>query len=213
MRKSYLVLLIACLTLMFAGSAFGGMYFGTKAGYVMTADSDLEFDDGEEGTAEWEAGYGLGVAMGYAFSAFRLEGEIEYRSVDLDKPKAEVVVEEPKYEAFSLAELSLADAGKSITLQTWSLMANAFYDVDLGYPVKPFIGAGLGLARHDVSNTDEVDVVFAYQGTAGLGWDLSDKTTIELAYRYFMTSDAEFDGVDSMEYNSHNFTAGVRFEF
>jgi opacity protein-like surface antigen len=221
MKKSYGVVLIACLSLVFAGSAFGQMYFGTKAGYVMTADSDLEFDEGGKGTAEWDPGFGLGVAMGYAFGNFRVEGEVEYRSTDLDKAKVDAVEEEvvdddEKYNedrAVSLADYSLADASSSITLQTWSLMANAYYDVDLGYAVKPFIGAGLGLARHDISNTDEVDVVFAYQGTAGLGWDLSDKTTLELAYRYFLTSDAEFDGVESMEYSSHNFTVGVRFEF
>jgi opacity protein-like surface antigen len=41
---------------------------------------------------------------------------------------------------------------------------------------------------------------------------LTHVTTLDLQYRYFATADPDFDGTEA-EYQTHNFFAGLRFDF
>jgi len=92
-----------------------------------------------------------------------------------------------------------------------SFLVNCYYDIETGSPVTPFIGVGIGAANVDVE--DEDDTVFAYQASAGIGYAISDSTTLELGYRYMATSDPEFHALGETieaEVGSHNFYGGVR---
>ena len=44
----------------------------------------------------------------------------------------------------------------------------------------------------------------------GIGYEINDKMTVDLGYRYFATADPDFNGLDA-EYGSHNVTIGIRF--
>ena len=59
---------------------------------------------------------------------------------------------------------------------------------------------------------DADDTVFAWQVGAGIGYALTPQLTFDLKYRYFATSDPEFDGTE-VEYASHNVYAGIRLHF
>jgi opacity protein-like surface antigen len=95
-------------------------------------------------------------------------------------------------------------------------MANVALDMATGTIVEPYVLAGIGAANvtleSDDLDVDEDDTVFAYQAGAGLGSALTETITLFTGYRFFATTDPEFEGVEA-EYHSHNVEAGVRVEF
>lgn len=87
-----------------------------------------------------------------------------------------------------------------------------------GEPFRPYVSAGLGVARHDgelsaagISSSDK-DTVFAYQVGAGLGYDVTDNVNIFGGYRYLGSSDATLDTLEA-EYDAHELRVGVRYAF
>jgi len=141
-----------------------------------------------------KVGFGGGVALGYEFeNHIRLEGEFAYR-------RNKVLSE------------SVDDVDVSVALNTYSTMANVLYDIDLGCRFTPYVGAGIGYAWNTVS----VDAShkhgsvgfhagnkggFAYQGIAGVAYNLTEKTSIGLEYRYFQNNNSAF--------KNHNHTVAV----
>ena len=108
----------------------------------------------------------------------------------------------------------------NMRLRAWSLMANAWYDFDLGLPITPYVGGGIGMAMVKVSGTlgrtefagttgegegggaplprtlsiqhlhEKNDTVFAWQLGVGASMPVSDTTKLFLDYRYFAADDA-----------------------
>lgn len=104
-------------------------------------------------------------------------------------------------------------------------MANVYYDAPLGWAIRPYVGAGVGVARIDAELSlgalrlvDETDTVLAWQVMAGLSYPATERVSLSVGYRYFATQDAELSETvggrtfDS-EYRSHNVELGVRFSF
>ena len=114
-------------------------------------------------------------------------------------------------------------------------MANGILAIDSGWKIRPYFGAGIGLARHKatigggyvVSPQGEAtpyeggasgnDTVVAYQAMLGIAYPLSEKFEARLGYRYFATGDAEMGNPEVIGskwgYDSHNFEAGILFRF
>jgi opacity protein-like surface antigen len=104
-------------------------------------------------------------------------------------------------------------------------MANAWYDFDLGLPITPYVGGGIGLAQVKISGDldgsrlfEKNDSVFAWQVGAGASLPISDTTKLFLDYRYFSAADAHLKlepgyngGSISADFNSHSLMLGVRF--
>jgi len=179
-------------------SSWAGAYFSGNVGAVWLDDSDL--DDGiDTGELSFDTGYAVTAAMGASYDCgARAEVEFGYRRNDTD----ELTID-------GLGSGSI-DGDMSAT----SLMGNVFYGVPAGV-FSPFIGAGAGFAnvKIDLDDVgDEDDTVFAYQFMAGAGLAVNPALTIDVQYRYFATSDPEFDGMDA-EYSSHNVMLGLRTEF
>ena len=145
--------------------------------------------------------------------ALRVELEGAYRPLDVDGAKGVLLNSAP------------VDVGLSGELDTWSLMVNAHYEMSLG-AARPYLGAGLGVARHDgeltlsspllvsVLGTNSVresgdDTVFAYQFMAGLGFEVSDNVTLFGGYRYMGTDDMEIEAFTA-SYGTHAIEAGLR---
>jgi len=95
-----------------------------------------------------------------------------------------------------------------------AFMVNGWYDFDTGSKWVPYVGGGLGMAKVEstILSAESDDTVLAYQVGAGVGYKLTENTTATLGYKYFGTSDPNFDGVDA-EVGTHNFTVGVRLAF
>ena len=212
----------AVTTILTAPPAHAEWYVSGNAGAVNLRDAEFTdtFTGGSAtGDVEFDTGYGVSGALGYAWDPFRLEGEISYRRNDLDK----VQVDTLSVAGVVFTSLGTFDFEGDTT--ALGFMANGWYDVDTGTPWVPFLGAGLGVARLNIDiesiagvaiTYDESDTVFAYQAGAGIGYKFTPEIMATLSYRFFGTSDPTFDdGVDKIEaeYRSHNIWAGLIFRF
>ena len=102
-------------------------------------------------------------------------------------------------------------------------MVNGFFDFPICGNWKPFITGGIGMAKVEVNDLNfadfgeadwsDDDTVLAWQVGAGVGYALSEQTTLEVKYRYFATDDAEFEDGDYLEFASHNIYLGLRYTF
>ncbi len=188
-----------------------GLYFDLRGGLTSLSDSDLS-EAGVTGEAEFDNGYGIEGAVGYAHhSGFRGELALGYRNNDFDD--------------VSVAGVSASGSGVNVggQVESLSIMGNGYYAFDLGAGFKPFIGAGIGVAFLEaevelshpsfgtITESDD-DTVFAYQGIAGVEYEIpTDSATIALGvrYSYFATTDPDFGGIEA-EYGTHNIMVGVR---
>lgn len=204
--KKLLLLFLACsIVYSFSTTAYSaeGPYVGINLGAAMLTDSDLT-EPGFSASLESDMGFTGGIALGYGFNNnMRVEGEFVYQKNDVDKIEALGVN---------------LDAGGDTT--SLALLLNGYYDFANSSAFTPFISLGIGMAKveaNDISiagfqvGSDD-DTVFAYQVGLGVGYAVSEKTSIDLKYRYFGTDDPDFDGTEA-EYASHNFYIGLRFGF
>ena len=78
----------------------------------------------------------------------------------------------------------------------WNIMANAWYDIETGGPMTPYVGGGLGLGVADGAGFDN-DTGLAYQVGGGLNFDLAPdgSTFAGVGYRYY-GYDTEIQDVD-----------------
>ena len=206
----------------------------------VTAQYDNPLFTPLDATSSTDTGYKVKGAVGWAFAnGFRVEGELSYRKHNLDEmnvrsPGAFVL---NAYDAWARAngqpegpDAYLAAAGANPTLknqleqgtidasphpltgdfQALTFKANAFYDIDLGFAWKPYVGGGIGLTKIsvDVSSgttgaklVDDNATVFSYQVGGGVGYEFplpEDRSvTVSLDYRYFDAGEPTFTGYTS----------------
>lgn len=200
-----LLVFILSFSVVFASEG-KGPYIAARFGGCFLNDSTLS----EEGfpitvDTEFDTGMLFEGAVGYKFvGPYRIEGEVGYRKNDVDK--------------FSALGGSVAAGGDVDTL---SFMLNGYVEIENQSSITPFLGAGIGYAKvsaNDISIPgfitlgSEDDSVFAYQFGAGIGFSATQNFIIDIAYKYFATSDPEFQSIKA-EYGSHNITIGFRYVF
>lgn len=209
MKKNLLIISVCVLAFFFSSPAYSaeGPYVSGNIGFAMLSDSDLT-DSTIPGITidiEYDTGLALGAALGYDFGNTRLEGEISYQKNDFEK-----------------ASLLGVDVDLTGDVTSLSLLMNGYYDLVNNSVFTPYLSAGLGFAKVEVNdfnvpgsglpNSNYDDTVFAYQVGVGVGYAVNEKVTIDVKYRYFATSDPEFDTTEA-EFASHNFLFGVRVNF
>lgn len=105
-----------------------GVYVGALGGVNFLSD----VKDGSL-TAEFDPGYLLGADVGYQINRFfRVEGEFSYRHNSMDKVKSHLETVKPHAH-----------------INTYALMANGYWDIDLGSCLTPYVGVGVGYAWHE----------------------------------------------------------------
>lgn len=183
--------------------SLGGLYLlPATTSYSVEGDSPTR-----EGELKLESGMGFLLAVGIG-DEVGLRGEVEfgYRKMDWDEVKG------PDDTEFH--EI----VGDYTTL---SLMANGLYVFEVSDVMRPYFGAGLGMAKLSATQSDEDgdtsddDTIFAYQAMVGVGFVMAEQTEVRVGYRYFATEDADFSdefGVKA-NYDSHSIEAGIRFRF
>ncbi|MGQ0700089.1 MAG: OmpA family protein [Panacagrimonas sp.] len=226
-------LLLAILFFPLAATAGNGWYFGLEGGANFAEDQEFlvyDFDplniqvveDGSQvSDVGFDTGYLGGLFGGYAFpGGLRLELELvrrhdEFDSIDLADGRSSEIVEGEE--------------------DTDIAMANLWLDFFKSGSIHPYIGGGVGAARIDISDPafdgtvlfingselrDDDDTVFAYQGGAGIGFDLTPQWTASLDYRYLKTEDGEFNLLENFpdshvetEYESHSALLSIRYYF
>lgn len=126
-------------------------------------------------------GYMGEVALGHYFGrSFRGELELSYRQTALT-------------EASSGGSTNSNISGH---YKVYAGMLNGFYDLHFDFPVVPYVGVGIGMARIKVdsvtvggaSTQADSATEFAYQGIAGVSWRFADDFVASIDYRYFGTA-------------------------
>lgn len=126
--------------------------------------------------------------LGYDFGNFRVEGLVGYTAANVD--------------ASGLNTGGLVTRGRTKTL---SIGVAGYYDIDTGTRLRPFVGGGIDAVRvaerlSRVSATGQGsslngrDWGFRWHLDAGVGYALTNKTTVEIAGRYGESSGLRFNG-------------------
>jgi len=207
------VLCVVAVAFFAAPALAAGPYVGGEAGAVFQSESSLSVAGLSVGDVKFKTGYGLGLVGGFDFGTWRAEGEFAWRKNDIKEISFGGVTDPLDGESTSMA-----------------LMANGYYDFRMVSPTfVPYVGGGLGFARVSAEVVDptvgggtvidDSDMVFAYQFAAGVGIVLNPQVTIDLGYKYFATTDPEFEIIGAggikgeAEYSSHNIFLGARYSF
>ncbi|MGB8247093.1 MAG: outer membrane beta-barrel protein [Chlorobium sp.] len=183
-------------------------YVSGMAGISWMNDINTESSynyEGEDSSSDIGLGSGLTLlgAIGCDYGDYRLEAEIGYQKNDVKD-----MTEDSLSEDF--------DGDVSVL----SLMANGYYDVDLG-GVELYATAGVGVAQvafdglgEDGSDYSEDlnETTLAYQVGAGLAAPIADNVKLDLRDRYFATTDFTVYSTD-MNVDSHSVLLGLRVGF
>ena len=200
-------------------------WYGSFAGMLnMPSDSEAElgtpFGATVAGDIELSDELGFALAVGFeSAGGQRVELEAAFRSSDIEGASGVRVNSIPVPTGYRL----------SGDMDTWSLMVNVRQVIDVG-PVRPYVGGGLGFARHDGTAALAVgplppllpaglagvesghDTVFAYQFMAGVEVDMAEGATLFGGYRYMGTADLEIERLTA-SFDTHAIEAGVRIRF
>ena len=161
-----------------------------------------DVDDG------WSIGGGIGY---YLMRGFRIDATLDYR-MDND------------FSALLPAPAVLPDAAFTGEIDSLVGLVNFYYDLDMGSRITPYVGAGLGFARHSASGDDikGSDTTFAWALMAGADIDLKSGWKLDVGYRYLDMGEAKFDdrkkGVPAKDFvlddlEAHEIRVGLRYSF
>lgn len=206
--QSYIKLSIFLILSTITCSAYaGGFYIGVHGGHSYVDDEMAEATvNGTTvaGTPDTRTDLSFGASMGYVLPNdwIRLEAEVNYRSNDI-------------VDKFYDTETLGFENGN---IDVYSTMANAYIDIPTTTPVRPYIGAGIGMSHIDLLGYK--DSVISFQGLAGASYTMKNGHELYAGYRYLQTGEANFNVVDavngtslqiSTHYTTQNFEAGYRF--
>ncbi len=182
-------------------------------------------------------GYSANLAVGARLTpGLRIEFEASYLNAGLSSSIVTRTTPNP------LANPNFASApaaGTSASTQTTAynltglvenlaFLLSAYYDLDTGSPLRPFIGGGLGYSTISFGNVapspngvrpGNSEGLLAYQARAGVNYTLSPETELYVAYRFFGTSSVAIPqvvtgfpiSVDVGAQVVHNAELGIRF--
>ena len=190
-----------------AAHATEGWYARADVGYSF--EGDFAISDGAtfgrpgRQVDDWSEYAG----MGYAFqNGFRLEGELSHRFNQIKTT-------------------DLIDHGGDA--HAWAAMLNLYYDFNRGGKIQPYLGVGVGEARLHASAHDgsfpahdlrDTDTSIAYQALAGVAFAVSEQTSFDVGYRWFVAPNGSFVGTGGGSpwdayYDNQAITVGLRYQF
>ena len=163
---------------------------------ITPASGDISFDNGISFAAA------LGVRVN---KKLRFEAELSRYKSDLDN-----------------IELVNGNFAMSGELQTYTLLVNGIYDLDLNWkwPIQPYVSAGLGFAKFDGDFEDTSNVTisesgddygFVWQVGSGLKYRVDPNLAVTGGYRYLSASELELDSA-RIEYSNHEFRMGIEYD-
>jgi len=203
MKKSFSFFIGALLVFLFASplAHAASPYASLSAGMGFLTNSSG--DDGIvkiEDVWGYKTGFLVNGAVGLDDDMYRVEAAVGYQSNSID----------------TWFGVEIPDA-LNWRVSILSFMANGYLDIESeDSTVTPYLTAGAGIANVSFNDgiTSEDDTVFAYQLGAGIGFEVSADTVVDVGYRYFATSDVDPGGY-GVDYSmaSHNAVVGVRFAF
>lgn len=153
-----------------------------------------------------ETAFFAGIGAGYRFNNwFRVDGTLEYRG------GGSIGVNDSIYNPFALGNQTNTYKGN---LSSMVALFNAYVDLGTWNCLTPYLGAGIGVARNQISGLSDQGIVFANQPfgpvsptlgvassgdktglawalMAGVGYEVNKNLTLEVGYRYLNLGDAQ----------------------
>lgn len=202
------------------------------SGYVDVRQSgwylrgDVGFDVGLDGTVsdtivaaglapafintDFDEGWSIGGGIGYnLMRGIRVDATLDYRmgaDVFSQVPPGLLAINDFTGELDSLVGL-----------------VNIYYDFDMGHRITPYVGVGVGFARHTLEgdDTDDSDTDVAWAIMAGVDIDIRSGWKLDVGYRYIDMGEARFDdrknGIPLKDFlledlESHEIRVGLRYQ-
>jgi OmpA-OmpF porin, OOP family len=212
--------------LMVMPSGQGSWYIGGEGGWTSLEDQTGKASLPPVGSVKegFDSGYNVGGRLGYEWGPWRFEEEFRYQNNGVK----------------SITDgVPPARAPATGTREAYAVMTNAIYDFNLGGPLTPHIGAGIGaVGLHDgwsvrppgapgfLQCDDDTEWAFGYQAIAGVRYNINPSLALDLDYRYLATTDVtyKFSGSGAVAagiagstfksgYASHSILASLTFRF
>ncbi len=160
------------------GEAFGP-YLKVDGGVNIVGDADVNIAGGG-GTMSFDAGYRFDGIVGYEFNrwvAAELEGGYAHNSVD----------------KLTLGPLVNSLSSES-SLSQIPLLLNVVLRYENQTDFVPYIGAGAGgvMTSLKVSDEKDDDIVFAWQGKAGVIYKIDEQAWIDAGYKLLGTEEQNY---------------------
>lgn len=159
-----------------APQATSGQYISVSGGLIGKTDYDYRYANGYRFAADVDAGGQGAVAWGSTLGAnWRTEIALGYRS-----QKVSGVLTTPSQAKFDF------DGGK---LTAFSVDLNGYYDFPVAGPVRPYLGAGIGVAQVKIDDgmLDDKGDALTLQGMAGASFAVSPRVSLFAEGRYQYT--------------------------
>lgn len=217
-RKAILLATVAGTALAFVEPALAaptGMYFSVSGGANFMQSEDGSFSTFRNTTVvehiDPKTGFLISSAVGLELEnwlhGFKVELEASYRRNELgghwEATRSELNLSSVGAQAF-------ASGGVEGHSSTFALMANAWYEFNIGTRFKPYFGGGVGWAKSKTDGALEDNLVsltaaavnpfggfsaessgFAYQLGAGITSEIMPGVSLGIGYRYFDAPNTE----------------------
>ena len=155
-----------------------------------------------------QTGYAISAAMGRRHSG-RLRSEIEFAVRGNDF-------------TFDSPALFVPDVDSDVNV--YSLMKNAFLELENASRFTPYGGAGIGLSYVEaeaqtisgdaISVFEDSDTVFTWQAIGGVATRINRATDFVVEYRFLGTTDVELGSIgQETPYYAQNLFLGIKFEY
>ena len=204
----------ACLAVAMCLSAGNALaqtfYLGGEAGWNMLEDQTDRAAGLPSAHVSFDSGFAAGARAGYEWGPWRFEEEYAYRSNDLTGVRVGGV----------------KIPGVSGSREAHAIMSNLIYDINLGWPVIPHVGVGIGavdVIDHarvgGVRLIDDDEWQFGYQAIGGVRYNMTPNIALDVDYRYLATTDATFRTATvpavkyKSGYNNHTLMASLVYRF
>lgn len=194
MNNTMILAAAAASSLALAGAAHAQQ--ANDPNWYVRGDAGGAFEgelNGSSPKVKGKSGWTVDLAAGRSFnSAVRAETELLYSEADRKD----------------------VSTGK---IKTFGGLVNGYYDFDTGTKVRPYVGAGIGVAqlKLDSGAVHGDDTGFAYQLKTGVSYPINDRLSAQLGYRYLGVNDVRIGqgpGRIDGDYHDHAVTAGLTYK-
>ena len=160
----------------------------------------------------YKDGFVTSLALGYRLMpSFRMEGELMYQANNRDTQQLTY-----SYCCDNAGQPNTITQNHALTgeRKRSAFLINGYYDFKNKTAFTPYIGAGLGVYHLEI-NQRKNDMDFAWQAGAGLNYQLNNRVSVDVKYRYFGGADAELGTYSPLLYSvgDHQLMAGIRIGF
>jgi OmpA-OmpF porin, OOP family len=195
-----------------------GLYVGLGGGWSHVMPfSDSNSADMLQFRTKPNEGFVADTELGYDFGRIRLEGELAYRRANVKRTT--ISSGGSNFAGLTGQSTSSGD----VAALAW--MGNAIVDLLPHSRWTPYVGAGLGGVRLELENYAALGTTFvhqsamqlAYQGIAGVRYQVAPAVSLTLDYRYFTATKADIRDTKGatfkVPYASHNVMLGIAYHF